>query len=255
MATLLRDRVQSAPRTRNAGAHSRGVSPQTHLRDVAPFAAKRASHRLLPTMLSAVARDSTSVHGSRHGLLDRVAAPGDEARHRGVGACAVAAMDFEVVVPRLDDAEELASVHVQAWREAYGELLPERFYDDAARERRRVMWSGLLAGADAGERVRVARREGRIVGFVARGPAAEHQGHPPKRDEQLYAVYVLSSCHGHGVGQALLDEALSERHAQLWVAKVNARARRFYEKNGFAADGTEQVDPDLDGLVEVRMVR
>jgi RimJ/RimL family protein N-acetyltransferase len=39
------------------------------------------------------------------------------------------------------------------------------------------------------------------------------------------------------------------------VAKDNARARRFYEKNGFTADGTEHVDQDLDGLVEIRMVR
>lgn len=105
----------------------------------------------------------------------------------------MAATDFEVVVPRLNDAEELASVHVQAWREAYGGLLPQRFYDDAERERREVMWSGLLAGADAGHRIRVARREGRIVGFVRHGPAAEHHGHRPLREEQLYALYVLSS--------------------------------------------------------------
>lgn len=165
------------------------------------------------------------------------------------------ATDFEVVLPSLADAEELASVHVRAWREAYGELLPGHFYDDVARESRQVMWSGLLSEQDAGERVRVARRDGRIVGFVARGPAAAHQGHPPERDEQLYALYVLSSCYGHGVGQALLDQALSERPAQLWVAKDNTRARRFYEKNGFTADGTEQLDPDLDGLMEIRMVR
>lgn len=167
----------------------------------------------------------------------------------------MAAADVEVVGPRLDDAEELAAVHVQAWREAYRELLPERFYDDAARERRRVMWADLLASGDAGERVRVARREGRIVGFVAIGPSVEHQGHPPLREEQLYALYVLSRCHGQGVGQALLDEALHERPAQLWMAKDNPRARRFYEKNGFAGDGIELVDPDLDGLVEIRMVR
>ena len=117
------------------------------------------------------------------------------------------------------------------------------------------MWSGRLSEPAGRERVRVARRHGRIVGFVVRGPAAEHQGHPQVRDEQLYSLYVLSSYYGHGVGQALLDQALGARPAQLWVARDNARARRFYEKNGFTADRTEQVDPDLDGLVEIRMVR
>ncbi len=170
-------------------------------------------------------------------------------------AFAVATTDFAVAVPSRDDAEELASVQVRAWREAYGELLPERFYDDAARESLQVMWSGRLSEEAVGDRVRVARRGERIVGFVVRGPAAEHQGHPPVRDEQLYALYVLASCYGHGVGQALLDQALGARPAQLWVARDNVRARRFYEKNGFTADGTEQVDPDLDELVEIRMVR
>lgn len=163
--------------------------------------------------------------------------------------------DFELAVPHPADAEELASVHVQAWREAYADLLPERFYDEAARESQQVRWSGLLSVEDPGERFRIARRDGQIVGFAAHGPAVDHQGHPPERDEQLYALYVLASCYGQGVGQALLDQALDERPAQLWVAKHNPRARRFYEKNGFTADGTEQVDPDLDGLIEIRMVR
>jgi ribosomal protein S18 acetylase RimI-like enzyme len=167
----------------------------------------------------------------------------------------MAAEHWQVTAPRADDAKQLAAVHVQAWREAYGELLPQRFYDDSARERRRRMWAGLLSERDVGDRVRVARGEGQIMGFALRGPAAQHQGHPPVRDEQLYALYVLARWYGSGVGQALLDQCLGGLPAQLWVAKDNARARRFYEKNGFECDGTEQVDPDLDGLVEIRMVR
>ncbi|GAA3074505.1 hypothetical protein [Actinocorallia glomerata] len=43
--------------------------------------------------------------------------------------------------------------------------------------------------------------------------------------------------------------------AQLWVAAENPRARRFYERQGFRADGAEVVDDDAEGLREIRMVR
>lgn len=160
----------------------------------------------------------------------------------------MASVDLRLAVPSLDDAEELASVHVRAWREAYGALLPERSYDDTAGQARRQMWAGRLSEDDA-------RQGDEIVGFVVHGPAVEHQGHPPLRDEQLFALYVLSFSYGQGVGQALLDDALGGRPAQLWVAKDNSRTHRFYEKNRFIEHGTEQTDPDLDGLVEIRMIR
>lgn len=68
-------------------------------------------------------------------------------------------------------------------------------------------------------------------------------------------MYVLREHHGGGAGQALLDAALGAEPAQLWVAAANARAIRFYERNGFRADGTETVDPRLSDLRELRMVR
>jgi RimJ/RimL family protein N-acetyltransferase len=52
--------------------------------------------------------------------------------------------------------------------------------------------------------------------------------------------------------------ALSEagyRRAVLWVLAGNARARRFYERAGFAADGAENVLTGLGGVLEVRYAR
>lgn len=163
--------------------------------------------------------------------------------------------DFEIATPHTDDVDQLAAVHIQGWREAYGDLLPSRFYDAATLEQRREMWSQLLAMEDVTDRVRVARSADQIVGFALRGRAESHVDHAPVRKDQLYAIYALGQWYGTGVGQTLLDACLGDRPAQLWVARDNARARRFDEKNGFAFDGAEQVDPDLDGLVEIRMVR
>jgi ribosomal protein S18 acetylase RimI-like enzyme len=81
------------------------------------------------------------------------------------------------------------------------------------------------------------------------------EGEEPPRDRQLYAIYVSASHYGAGVGQALLDEALPEGPAMLWVAKQNPRATAFYRRNGFRFDGTEQSDPYAPAITDVRMVR
>jgi GNAT superfamily N-acetyltransferase len=58
------------------------------------------------------------------------------------------------------------------------------------------------------------------------------------RDE-LYALYVHPERWGEGTGQALLDEAhrllaATCEEARLTVLAGNPRARRFYERNGWA---------------------
>lgn len=42
------------------------------------------------------------------------------------------------------------------------------------------------------------------------------------------------------MGQALLDAAIGDAGAFLWVAADNPRAHAFYRRNGFAADGEAQ---------------
>ncbi|GHI99404.1 hypothetical protein TPA0906_12700 [Streptomyces olivaceus] len=62
----------------------------------------------------------------------------------------------------------------------------------------------------------------------------------------MYALYVDTGRFGAGVGRALLGEAVRRCGAAghprmlLWVLRGNARARRFYERSGFLADGAEE---------------
>jgi ribosomal protein S18 acetylase RimI-like enzyme len=53
----------------------------------------------------------------------------------------------------------------------------------------------------------------------------------------------------------MLSSTQRSETSRLWVATENDRARSFYERHGFADDGTRVADPDVDGLVELRMVR
>lgn len=159
---------------------------------------------------------------------------------------------FILRTPAPEDALEIAGVHVQSWRETYTGLVPERFFGAAARQARLALWTRLLADPATRGGIRVATSNDAVIGFAGIGRPAEAD---PARERALHMLYVLRAHHGTGAGQALFDAVLGERPAQLWVAEANPRAIRFYERNGFRADGTVLVDPALEELREIRMVR
>jgi GNAT superfamily N-acetyltransferase len=164
-------------------------------------------------------------------------------------------MSFTTRVPGPNDAARIADLHVSTWREAYAHLLSEDYFSEAYIEGRRRMWSHILDHPRDDVTVRIAEIQGAIIGFAWVGPSVGVEGDDPPRDRQLYAIYVSAAHYGTGVGQALLDEALGEGPAILWVAKENPRATAFYLRNGFRFDGVEQVDPHAPMITDARMVR
>ncbi|WP_439272654.1 GNAT family N-acetyltransferase [Pseudochrobactrum sp. HB0163] len=65
-------------------------------------------------------------------------------------------------------------------------------------------------------------------------------------------LYILPGFQGHGIGSALLKQALNRfSHLQLWTFQRNMQARKFYEKHNFIAvetsDGSrnEEKEPDM----------
>jgi len=164
-------------------------------------------------------------------------------------------VDFTIRQPSAADAPRIAELQVATWRETYAHLLPEGFFDDAHIRGRHEMWNQILGEAHDELTVRIAERDGELIGWAMVGPSfgAEDQDLP--RDRQVYSIYVSRSQHGTGVGQALLDAALGAAPAVLWVAKENPRAIAFYLRNGFAFDGVEQIDPLAPMITDARMVR
>ncbi|MFF8357849.1 GNAT family N-acetyltransferase [Streptomyces chartreusis] len=155
------------------------------------------------------------------------------------------------------DCDRVAEIRIGGWRSAYRGLIPQSYLDalDVARdaERRR----GYFSQGDASVLDLVAERDGEIVGWACHGPYRD--GEARTEDVELYAIYVDPGRYGTGIGHALLQESVRRCTAAghprmlLWVLKDNARARRFYERAGFRADGAEE--PFEVAGVEVPEVR
>jgi ribosomal protein S18 acetylase RimI-like enzyme len=143
---------------------------------------------------------------------------------------------------------------MDAWRGEYPhDVDPEQWldadgFDRAAREVNMVR----LMTADETESFLVAIRDNSVVGFIVVGqPRDEDRPSEP----ELSALYFDATEFGSGFATELVDAALGERPAYLWVAELNARARRFYAKVGFEGDGARRDTETLFDQAEVRMAR
>jgi len=171
-------------------------------------------------------------------------------------------MEDGVVAVRLmteSDIRAVSAVRVTGWQAAYRGMVPQAYLDalsveaDAVMRRERFRQSGdtitNLVATDA---------ENEVAGWACIGPYRGSDVAEPAAGE-LYAIYVKPSLIGTGVGRELIHAA--HRHAaargfrtmRLWVLRDNARARRFYERAGYAPDGGTKED-DFSGapVTEVR---
>jgi ribosomal protein S18 acetylase RimI-like enzyme len=167
-----------------------------------------------------------------------------------------------------DDAGDIVRINVHGWRRAYAGIVP----DD------------VLAALDVGTRIEryrhrmrrpsqfeslIALDAGATVGYTSIGPyrIGQHEGVLSRRVGEVVAIYVDPPRWGTGAGRALMDaglDRLAERgfgSVRLWVLAENARARRFYERAGFALDGARasypvtRPDGSVVDLPELRYAR
>ncbi len=127
------------------------------------------------------------------------------------------------------DIQGIARVHVQSWRETYAGIVPQTYLDALSPESRGAQWRRTL---EVGNPVFVAEITDQIVGFVSCG-ATRDEGF----DGEVYALYLLESQHGLGIGKALFEAALEALRSQgrqrviVWVLADNP-TRTFYGRMG-----------------------
>jgi GNAT superfamily N-acetyltransferase len=142
------------------------------------------------------------------------------------------------------DAPAIAEVHVESWRAAYAELLPSTVLDGLSIAQRARHWRHVLEPASR-DRVVVADRDGYLLGFAHVGPALEADSGPTTG--QLGTLYLRPETWGTGIGRQVHDAGLERLmeagydRAILWMLSTNARASRFYERQGWRRDGRIRV--------------
>ena len=171
------------------------------------------------------------------------------------------------------DAAQIAAVQREGWFAAYAGIIPDQVIDrvtapdNGARVRqsfRTRPWQRMIVAVADGE-------DAGIVGYAAFGPETDVLSAPwphplsadgeERRVAELYALYVRPAWWSTGTGRALMDRVLARSGAvgyssiTLWVLRDNRRARRFYERAGFAPDGATNVLTRLGDALELRYRR
>jgi diamine N-acetyltransferase len=147
---------------------------------------------------------------------------------------------IEYRTPQLDEAEALANLSRETFREAFAHLYSAEnlvLFEEA------VYAPEVIADelASPQRRYRVAYDAGQMVGYCKIGfdKSLDYDWGDRKLVE-LKQLYVFASHHGSGIAQSLTDWAVAEARAVgadallLSVYSDNPRGIRFYEKNGFA---------------------
>lgn len=167
-----------------------------------------------------------------------------------------------------DDAGDIVRINVHGWRKAYAGIVPDDVLatlDVAARVERYRHRMGRSSQFES----LLVLDAGATVGYTSIGPyrIGQHEGVLSRRVGEVVAIYVDPLRWGTGAGRALMGAALdrlAERgfaEVRLWVLADNARARRFYERAGFAPDGTRgsypvsRPDGSVVDLPELRYAR
>lgn len=147
------------------------------------------------------------------------------------------------------DADAIGRFQTDVWRDSYSGLVRPEYLDSMTpairshRWRARIGVRGILLAEVAPE---AQEPTPRLAGVASWSPA--------ESPVELNSLYVASAHQGRGLGRRLLDEALGDAPAQLWVFEANTRAIMFYERAGFRRTG-DRVFDDLAGLHELRLAR
>lgn len=143
-------------------------------------------------------------------------------------------MEFRRARP--GDEDGIGLVHIRSWQTTYRGIVPQEHLDNLNLEKRVAWLAKVLRQVESlNQTMWVAVDEaGAIVGFAHGGPPQEpEEGYT----SELYALYLLQSVQGRGIGRRLVElvarDLWDAGHRTMLVGVlVENSARLFYERLG-----------------------
>ncbi|WP_442932036.1 GNAT family N-acetyltransferase [Mycobacterium sp. 050134] len=144
------------------------------------------------------------------------------------------------------DLGAVAEMHYAVWRRSWTGILTSPLLNLLGPPKRWVADVYPQTLNRPGWGMWIAEAGGRAVGVTIFGPDDDEPG-----STQIDALYIADDRQRHGIGGLLLETVLRRSPSTdviLWCAEQNAKARSFYEKNHFRADGRTLTWEPLPGI-------
>lgn len=152
--------------------------------------------------------------------------------------------DIRIREGKVSDAEAVEAVHYSSREAVYAGRTADWPPPGPDRKGRVERWRSWLADDDI--TALIAEHHGEVVGFCTIRRSQDDGAN--EASAEMPTLYVRPDFWHRGLGRVLCNAALQRarergfRELTLWVLEMNGRARDFYRKVGFAADGATKVD-------------
>ena len=141
---------------------------------------------------------------------------------------------FEIRPVIAGDAEIIAGLHTESWRDAYRGILADGYLDGNILSERQAHWRARLDDPTPSQFGLLALLDSVAVGFAFAFPHADERW-----GTNLDNLHVRPTVRGGGIGSRLLHAVTLQilRHHSgeglyLWVYELNVRTRAYYERLG-----------------------
>jgi GNAT superfamily N-acetyltransferase len=148
----------------------------------------------------------------------------------------------------IEDASQIAKVHVDSWHSTYSGILSEDFLAAMSYEDFETRWCGWLGGESGMHGIFYVAElpAGGIVGFAS-GSLRQEESSYPEYEGELYTAYLLRQYQRRGLGRRLVGAVArgllaDGKRSMLTRVLAENPSRPFYETVGGKLLGSQEIE-------------